>query len=64
MADRVNEVGFSQTGITVNKEGVVGATGSFRDRKSRSMGEAIRGTNHESIESVLRIQVGTSGVDC
>ena len=64
MADRVNEVGFSQTGITVNKEGVVGATGSFRDRKSCSMGEAIRGTNHESIESVLRIQVGASGVDC
>ena len=64
VADRVNEVGFAQTGITVNKERVVGAPGSFRDRKSCCVGEAIRGTDNESIESVLRVQVGTRGVDC
>ena len=56
VADRVQQVGLAQARIAVDEQRVVGLGGRFGHGHGGGVGEAVRRTDHEGIEDVLRVQ--------
>src|SRR5438552_2464742 len=54
LGDRLHQVCLAETGASVDEEGVVGLGGRFRHGERGGMCEAVRGTDHEQVERVLR----------
>ena len=54
-ADRLNQMGLAEAGLSVDEERVVGASRRLGDGQRGRMGEAVGGPDHELVEGVLRI---------
>ena len=58
VADRVQQVGLTQARTAVDEQRVVDNAGLLRHRKSARVCKAVGLTNHEGVESVVRVQSG------
>src|SRR5438093_840936 len=55
MADRLQQVRLAEAGTAVDEERVVGLGRRLRDGKRGRVREAVRRTDHEEVERVLRV---------
>ena len=58
VADRVQQVGLTQTRTAVDEQRVVDNAGLLRHRESARVRKAVGLTNHEGVEGVVRVQSG------
>ena len=58
VADRVQQVGLTQTRTAVDEQRVVDNTGLLRHRESACVRKAVGLTNHEGVEGIVRVQSG------
>ncbi len=56
IGDGVKQMGFANTGRTVNKKGIVGLPRIFGHRHRRPMGKAVTGADYEGIEGKLGVK--------
>lgn len=61
IADSLNEVGFAETGATVEKERVVTGARVFNDASCGSNSEVIVATYDKTIKSVFIVKAGGLG---
>ena len=61
MPDRVQEVGLTEASRPVDKERVVRTSWRFSNTQSGSERKLVRGTFHECLECVPRVQPGIVG---
>ena len=57
VADRLQEVCLAEAGAAVDEERVVRLRGRLGDGERRRVGEAVRRSDHEEIERVLRVEL-------
>jgi hypothetical protein len=56
VADCVQEVGFTQARVPIDKQRVVGLGRGFGNRKRGRVGESVRGSGDEVVKVVLGVQ--------
>jgi hypothetical protein len=56
VTDGLEQMGLAEADAAVDEERVVGLGGDFGDRLRGRVGHLIRGTDHEGLEGVLRVQ--------
>jgi len=57
MTDRVQQMGFAQAGIAVQKQGIVNRPGILADGDAACMGQPIARPDHETLEGIIRVQL-------
>ena len=58
MANRVQQVGLTQTRTAVDEQRVIDNAGLLRHRESARVRKAVGLTNHEGVEGIVRVQSG------
>ena len=62
VADRVQQVGLAETGVSMDEQRVVVVTWVLGDRKSSRVREAVGGSDDEGVEGVTRVD-SRNGLD-